>query len=95
MTPEEKSLLERAVKLGEENNSILKSMRRAARISTILHVFYWLVIIALSVGSYFAIQYFVEPFIKMMPSVMNATSGDKQSIDMIIKQLQSLQSGTQ
>ncbi len=86
MTPEEKSLLERTLKLSEENNNILRKMRRSARISSLFHIFYWVVIIGLSVGSY----YFIEPYFSALPNLMNAVQGDQTSTNSALQQIQSL-----
>lgn len=65
MNPEERSLLERTYKMAEENNEILKSIRRYTRFGTAIKIFYWVIIIGLSVGSI----YFIQPLI-------NALSGE-------------------
>ncbi len=67
MTPEEKSLLERTHKLAEENNHILRGLRRSDRLSLAFRIFYWVVIIALSFGSYLVIQ----PF---LTNIMNSSA---------------------
>ncbi len=59
MTPEERSLLERTHEMTEENNKILRSLRRSRRISLILSISYWVLIIGLSVGAF----YFIQPYI--------------------------------
>ena len=86
MTPEEKSLLERLVKMSEDNNKVLHSLRRSNRISTLLHVFYWVVIVVLSLGSY----YFIEPYMKMLPNVIGAVQGDVSSANAAMQQIKSL-----
>jgi len=60
MNSEEKELLERTLRISEENNKILKNMRRAGRLGTAFRIFYWLVIIGLGFGAY----YFIEPYVK-------------------------------
>ena len=67
MMPEERSLLERTYKMAEENNSILRKMRRANRWSVAFRVFYWVVIIGLGVGAYYAL----EPIIDSAVSIIN------------------------
>jgi hypothetical protein len=62
MTPEERSLLERTHKLAEENNSILRSIRRLTRFGTVMRVSYWVIILALSFGAY----YFIQPYLQTM-----------------------------
>ena len=56
MMPEEKILLERTLKLAEENNALLKGLRRSNRLSTAMRITYWTIIIALSFGAYYLIQ---------------------------------------
>ena len=65
MNSEERELLERTLKISEENNRILKGMRRASRLGTAFRIFYWLVIIGLGFGTY----YFIEPYVKQFNSV--------------------------
>ena len=60
MTPEERSLLERTHKLAEENNAILRSIRRSNRFGTIMRILYWVLIIVLSFGAYYLIQPYLQ-----------------------------------
>ena len=59
MTPEERELLERAVELGEENQKVLKSIKRSMTVSRVIRILYWVVIIGASVGLF----YFFQPYI--------------------------------
>lgn len=88
MTPEEKSLLERTYKMSEENNKILRSMRRASRFGTIVRVLYWVVIIGLSIGAFYVIQ----PYINLMTGLygqaqgtMNSAQGAANSLKDLLK----------
>ena len=67
MTPEEKSLLERTYALAEENNNILRKMRRSNLISTIFRVAYWVIIIGLGLGAY----YFLQPYLMSAVDILN------------------------
>ena len=60
MTPEERHMLERSLKLAEDNNSILKSIRRSNRVGTIMRVVYWVVILGLSYGAYVVVQPYIN-----------------------------------
>lgn len=60
MSPEEKALLERTYRLAEENNDMLRSLRRYQRLGSAFRVLYWALIILTSVGAY----YFVQPYIQ-------------------------------
>lgn len=48
-------------------------MKRSARISNILRIFYWVIIIGLSVGAY----YFIQPYTTLL---LNVASGDISNI---------------
>ena len=72
MNPEERSLLERTYRLCEENNEILKSIRLSNRVSMVMRVIYWLVIISISFGAI----YFIQPYVNFLSS---AVSGSKDS----------------
>ena len=71
MSPEEKSLLERTYKMTEENNILLRSIRRNARFGTAVKITYWIVIIGLSFGAY----YLIQPFIK---AITGGTYGNEE-----------------
>ena len=60
MSPEERKLLERAVALSEENNDILRSMRRSMRLGNIMTLLYWVFIIGSAVGAYYLIQPYIS-----------------------------------
>lgn len=60
MTPEERSLLQRTYVLAEENNAILRGIRRANRWGVAIKIFYWLVIIGVTLGAFYFIQPYVE-----------------------------------
>jgi hypothetical protein len=86
MTPEEKSLLERTYKMAEENNSILRSIRRSNRIAAAMRILYWVVIIALSVGAY----YFIQPYMTLMLKSVNSLSGLSSDLNSATSAAQSL-----
>lgn len=85
MTPEEHSLLERTHKLVEENNKILRSMRRSSRISTALHALYWVAIIGLSLGAY----YFIQPYIAATLDAYDGLRNNLQGVQGNITEVQS------
>ena len=79
MTPEEKSLLERTYKLAEENNEILRKMRRISRYGTIFKVVYWVVILGLSFGAY----YFIQPYVESVSGLYGQVQGNVNSVENI------------
>jgi hypothetical protein len=79
MTPEEKSLLERTCKMAEENNGILRKMRRANRWGTAVRVLYWVVIVGAAVGAF----YYLQPYIN---SAMDVISKAQSAINSAVNQ---------
>lgn len=65
MTPEDRFMLERALKLAEENNAILRKIRRASFWRNVISVVYWVLIIGLSIGAY----YLIQPYTNFLMSV--------------------------
>ncbi len=78
MNPDERKLLSETYELAKENNEILRKMRRAARWARGFRIFYWTVIIVLSVGAYYVIQ----PYVDQLTSVYGTL---KTQIDNIHK----------
>lgn len=66
MNPEERQLLIQTHRLVEENNELLRKMRRSALVGRIFRVLYWVIVIGLSVGAY----YFIQPYVE---NLQNAT----------------------
>ena len=66
MGPEDKIKLDQILRMTEENNKILRHMRRGAIIGRIVHFIYWLLIIGISVASY----YYIQPYITMLTDVI-------------------------
>jgi hypothetical protein len=71
--PESKKLLEETHKLAEENNSMLRSIARSMRISRIMTMVYWIVIIGAALG----FLYFLQPYVEQ---VLGIYSGARDSI---------------
>ena len=89
MTPEEKSLLEQTHKMTVENNEILKSLNRSRKVAFWFRVSYWVVIIVLTVGSYFAAQTFIKMFLEASPKQAQQNASSAQGLlDMIKSSIQ-------
>ncbi len=73
MTPEERSLLQRTYALVEENNGILRGIRRANRWGIAIKIFYWVIIIGVTLGAF----YFIQPYIE---STLNLVDQAQESI---------------
>ncbi|MDO8729233.1 MAG: hypothetical protein Q7K26_05125 [bacterium] len=64
MNPEEKALLERSLKLGEENNQILRKMQRAARWAVLWGFIKAAIVIVPLVVGYIYLQPFLDQALK-------------------------------
>ncbi len=76
MTPEERDLLTHSIKLAEENNKLLRGIRRSTRMAAILRVVYWLIIIGIAFGSY----YFIEPYVNVAIKSYNDMKNNIQDV---------------
>ncbi|TSC70650.1 MAG: Uncharacterized protein CEO12_230 [Parcubacteria group bacterium Gr01-1014_46] len=74
MTPEERELLQRSVKLAEDNNNMLRSINRSMKMARIMSVVYWVFIIGSAVGAYYLIQPYID-------ALVGAYGGVRGSID--------------
>ena len=74
MTPEEKELFKRSIVLSEQNNDILRSIRRSMRLSHFMSILYWVFIIGSLVGAY----YFIEPYVN---AIKGAYGGAQTSLN--------------
>ena len=76
MTPEERELLTRSIKLAEENNKMLRSMRRSARLASFLRLLYWLIIL----GTAFGVYYYTQPY---LDAIIKSYNGMKENIETV------------
>ena len=68
---ENKKVLEKILSLSEENNKILHGMRRSMRRANFLHIVYWIIIIAISLGAY----YYVQPYLDQLLKIYGGVNG--------------------
>lgn len=84
MTPEEKSLLERTLKVAQENNEILRGMRRTATWGMIARIVYWGIILALGFGAF----YFIQPYFESLMGLTGQSQGGLQGLLNTLNQAQ-------
>ena len=80
MDPESKKLLEETLRLAEENNKILHSLRRAQRIASAMSFLYWFFIIGSAVGAY----YFIQPYLDQLISVYGGAKSNLDSLGSVL-----------
>lgn len=87
MNPNEKELLQKTYELSEENNKILRSIRRSNRLSSFFRIIYWVLIIGISIGAYYYIQPYVDAMIKSYRSVQDDINSVKSVTNSVIDRL--------
>ena len=80
MSPEERELLNRSVALAQDNNKILRSMRRSMFWARVISMIYWALIIGSAVGAY----YFIQPYLNQAISIYNTAQGNLDNVGKII-----------
>jgi len=86
MSPEEKQILKETAELAKENNKILRGMRRSARFGLLWKIFYWVVIIVLSYGTYV----YVQPYITIMQQTYSEMQKNIQSVKDVTSKIPSI-----
>ena len=81
MSPEEKELLNRSVRLAEDNNKMLHSMKRSQHWSNIMNALYWVLIIGAAIGGYVLVQ----PYIEQVKSLYNGAKSELNNISNAIQ----------
>ena len=75
MTPEERAILERVSKLAEENNEMLRKIRRTGRWSLIIRVAYWVIVVGLALGVF----YFLQPYVDAIQQTYSGIFGQNET----------------
>ena len=86
MTPEERSLLERTHELAKENNELLRNLKRRARLSNVMKILYWVVIIGISLGAF----YFIQPYVDMVRGLTGGSSTKENNSNSYAQQIKDL-----
>jgi predicted MFS family arabinose efflux permease len=76
MSPEERQIMIQISRLVEENNKILRKMRRAALWGRLTHILYWAVIVGASIGTF----YYIQPYVEQLQGAYENASALLQNI---------------
>lgn len=79
MDPELKELLRRNLTISEETNNLLKKMHSAQKWGRFFRLFYWLVIIGLSLGAYYYLQGPLEQLLGTYKSLLGGVENIQKS----------------
>jgi hypothetical protein len=81
MDHDDKQKLQRALELSEENNRLIKKLVRAMRWNRFIQVMYWVIIIAVSIGS----LYIIQPYMDQLRSIYGSVGDATTKINSILK----------
>ncbi len=87
MDPELKKMVKETLDMTRENNAMLIKLRHAQKIANMYRVFYWLVIIFISFGSY----YYVKPYLGTIFNYYGSMTGGAENISKSIPDLKHIQ----
>lgn len=71
----------------EENNHILVRIRRVQRNAQLFRLFYWLVIVGLTLGAF----YYIEPYLKQLLAVYSNIQDTQQNIQNALPDIGNMQ----
>ncbi|MFA7216961.1 MAG: hypothetical protein WC095_03195 [Candidatus Paceibacterota bacterium] len=86
MTPEENALLKRTLSIAEENNEMLRAIRRSMRLARFMTIVYWLFIAGAFAGAYYLVQPYLETILNIYNSTKGGATGDVSGLIDFIKQ---------
>jgi hypothetical protein len=81
MDSEDRQKLNRALELSEENNKLIKKLVRAMRWGRLVRAIYWIILIAISVGS----LYVIKPYLDQLKSIYGTIGDTTTKINSILK----------
>jgi len=83
MDTDDRKLLDKVLSLTEENNKLLKKMRRSQQIASFMRVLYWIIILGVTFGAFYLLQPYVEQVVNMYNSVSNTSQKINGTLDSV------------
>lgn len=83
MDPETKTILQENLRISHENNEMLLKLVKAQKQQKTLRIIYWVLIIVVTVASYF----FIEPYLGGLVGLYTGGAGDTTNLSDITKSL--------
>lgn len=76
MTPEERQMLREALELSRKNNEVLNKLYRATLWGRAIKIVYWLLLIGVTVGSF----YFLQPYFETLMDVYGGVTKTQDQV---------------
>ena len=74
-------MLRKTLELAEENNEMLKKLRRTQKFGLVIKILYWALVLGVAVGAY----YFIQPFVDQIGSTYNGLQSNIDNATNIIE----------
>ncbi|MCK4918362.1 MAG: hypothetical protein KAS02_01075 [Candidatus Pacebacteria bacterium] len=71
MDPEDKKIIRDNLEIAQDNQKMLKKMRRSMILGGFIRIIYWVIIISLSLGAY----YYLQPYIDSARETLHQIQG--------------------
>ena len=88
MDAESKELLKKTFALAEENNKILRKMRRSQKIASFLRFVYWVIILGVTFGAF----YLLQPYVDKITGLYNTVFNTSQKLNNTVNSVNSINS---
>jgi len=75
MEDNERALLEESVRIGKENNRLLRATRRDAWFGFIFRLIFWIIVLFAPVLLYFLLQPYIDTFLAVYGNAAGGTAG--------------------
>lgn len=79
----EKELLEKTYEMSKENNHILRGIRNSNRWASFFRFFYWIIIIGISLGTF----YYIQPYTNKALSLYKSLQGNLNNVNTLVNSL--------
>jgi hypothetical protein len=86
MDPRERDMLRKTFELVEENNEMLKKLRRTQKFGLVIKILYWVIVIGVAVGAY----YFIQPFVDQIGQTYSGLQGNIDNATNVLDNLREI-----
>ncbi len=76
-----RSELKRIARVAEENNVLLHSIQRRARMSFMFMILKWVVVVGVAIGAF----YYIQPFLEQIAAIYQQLTGSKVDFINLLK----------
>jgi TRAP-type C4-dicarboxylate transport system permease small subunit len=83
MDPRDSRTLQKILELTEENNHLLKKMRRSQALGRFMTILYWVIIIGITAGAFYFVQPYIDRIVEAYTTVTNTAQQTKDTLNQL------------